>query len=87
MSDPTSNQQLSDDIHLLGDVLGRVIRKQAGIAIYEMEERLRALTKVRRIDHDPAIDDAVMDRRAIGCSIGRIDCPRLHHLFRTGQSR
>lgn len=64
MSDPTSNQQLSDDIHLLGDVLGRVIRKQAGIDIYEMEERLRALTKVRRIDHDPAIDSAVMDRVA-----------------------
>jgi phosphoenolpyruvate carboxylase len=47
---------LSRDIHLLGDILGRVIRRQAGIEIYELEERIRALTKTRRIDHDPAID-------------------------------
>ncbi len=48
---------LSRDIHLLGDVLGRVIRRQAGIEIYELEERIRALTKTRRIDHDTAIDE------------------------------
>lgn len=64
MPDPNSNQQLSDDIHLLGNVLGRVIRKQAGIDIYEMEERLRALTKVRRIDDNSDVDDAIMDRVA-----------------------
>ena len=47
---------LSRDIHLLGDTLGRVIRRQAGIEIYELEERIRALAKTRRIDFDPAID-------------------------------
>jgi phosphoenolpyruvate carboxylase len=47
---------LSRDIHLLGDILGRVIRRQAGIEIYELEERIRALTKTRRIDDDQAID-------------------------------
>ena len=47
---------LSRDIHLLGDILGRVIRRQAGIEIYELEERIRALTKTRRIDNDQAID-------------------------------
>jgi phosphoenolpyruvate carboxylase len=47
---------LSHDIHLLGDILGRVIRRQSGIEIYELEERIRALTKTRRIDNDPAID-------------------------------
>lgn len=47
---------LSRDIHLLGDILGRVIRRQAGIEIYELEERIRALTKTRRIDDDPSID-------------------------------
>jgi phosphoenolpyruvate carboxylase len=47
---------LSRDIHLLGDTLGRVIRRQAGIEIYELEERIRSLTKTRRIDVDPAID-------------------------------
>lgn len=47
---------LSEDIHLLGDILGRVIRRQGGIEIFELEERIRALTKTRRIDQDPAVD-------------------------------
>ena len=46
----------SDDIHLLGNTLGQVIRRQAGIEIYELEERIRALTKARRVDSDPAIN-------------------------------
>ncbi|MCA9960162.1 MAG: phosphoenolpyruvate carboxylase, partial [Anaerolineales bacterium] len=49
----------SQDIHLLGDTLGRVIRRQAGIAVFEQEERLRALCKARRSDDNPAIDDHV----------------------------
>lgn len=47
---------LSADIHLLGDILGRVIRRQAGIEVFEMEERIRALTKTRRADRDTAVD-------------------------------
>ncbi len=54
--DQNIKDSLSRDIHLLGDILGRVIRRQAGIEIYELEERIRALTKTRRIDHDPEID-------------------------------
>ena len=49
-------ERLSEDIHLLGDILGRVIRRQAGIEIYDLEERIRALTKARRIEADPAVD-------------------------------
>ena len=49
-------ESLSQDIHLLGNILGRVIRRQAGIEIYELVERIRALTKTRRMEHDPAID-------------------------------
>ena len=48
---------LSSDIHLLGDILGRVIRRQAGVELFELEERIRALTKARRLDLDPSIDD------------------------------
>ena len=48
---------ISDDIHLLGDILGQVIRRQAGIEVFEPEERIRALTKARRVDDDPAIDE------------------------------
>ncbi|MCA9968559.1 MAG: phosphoenolpyruvate carboxylase, partial [Anaerolineales bacterium] len=47
---------LSQDIHLLGDTLGRVIRRLAGLPIYEQEERIRALTKARRRDDLPETD-------------------------------
>lgn len=47
---------LSQDIHLLGDTLGRVIRRQAGLPIFELEERIRALTKARRVDPLPELD-------------------------------
>lgn len=51
--------KLSSDIHLLGDQLGRVIRRQAGIEIFELVERIRALTKARRIDEGVAIDERI----------------------------
>jgi len=47
---------LSQDIHLLGDILGRVIRRQAGIEVFELEERIRALAKARRVDEDLDLD-------------------------------
>jgi phosphoenolpyruvate carboxylase len=49
-----SLKALSADIHLLGDLLGKVIRRQAGVDVYELEERFRALSKVRRGDKDAA---------------------------------
>ena len=49
--------QLSHDIHLLGDILGRVIRQQAGIDTFDLVERIRALAKTRRSDANPAIDN------------------------------
>ncbi len=51
-----SQTLLSQDIHLLGDILGKVLRQQAGIELFELEERIRALSKARRADEDPAID-------------------------------
>ncbi|MCP4419326.1 MAG: phosphoenolpyruvate carboxylase, partial [Chloroflexi bacterium] len=57
MAKRRKNQELfSEDIHLLGDILGRVIRRQAGVEMFEIEEGIRALAKARRIDHDAAID-------------------------------
>ncbi|MBK9055083.1 MAG: hypothetical protein IPL78_30545 [Chloroflexi bacterium] len=55
MSEQQLQDLLSEDIHLLGDILGRVIRRQAGIEIYELEERIRSLAKARRSDDLPAI--------------------------------
>lgn len=54
-----NGEQISGDIHLLGDVLGRVIRRQAGVEVFEMEERIRALSKAWRTDDDPAINAAI----------------------------
>ncbi|WP_372724285.1 hypothetical protein, partial [Novipirellula sp.] len=53
------HKRLSTDIHLLGDLLGKVIRRQAGVNAFELEERFRALSKVRRHDHDSADEVAV----------------------------
>ena len=51
-----SRKLLSEDIHLLGDILGQVIRRQAGVEIFELEEGIRALAKARRMDASPEID-------------------------------
>lgn len=51
-----SRDLLSADIHLLGDTLGQVIRQQAGIAVFDLEERIRALSKTRRTDPDSDVD-------------------------------
>lgn len=51
-----SRDLLSADIHLLGDTLGAVIRRQAGIAVFDLEERIRALSKTRRTDPDSEVD-------------------------------
>ena len=58
---------MSDDIHLLGDILGHVIRRQAGIEIFELEERIRALSKARRLEDDPGIDTR------LAYVVGRLD--------------
>ena len=41
---------LSDSIHLLGEALGAVLRTQESAALFETEERIRALAKARRLD-------------------------------------
>ncbi len=64
---------LSDDIHLLGDILGQVIRQQAGIALFDLVERIRALTKARRAeDADPETDDYLVSL-IDGLDLERID--------------
>jgi phosphoenolpyruvate carboxylase len=61
MSSNSSRQQLSGDIHLLGDTLGRVIRRQAGVSTFDLVERMRALAKARRQDGDSATNDFIID--------------------------
>jgi phosphoenolpyruvate carboxylase len=56
MPSASSQDLLSADIHVLGDILGHVIRQQAGLAIFDLEERVRALSKARRNDADAEMD-------------------------------
>lgn len=40
--------ELSASIHLLGDLLGQVLKAQESPALFEIEERVRELAKARR---------------------------------------
>ena len=40
--------ELSESIHLLGDLLGQVLKAQESPALFEIEERVRELAKARR---------------------------------------
>ncbi len=46
--------ELSQLIHLLGDLLGKVILEFEGVALFEMIERIRAYTKARRAGDEQA---------------------------------
>ncbi|HEV2068099.1 MAG TPA: phosphoenolpyruvate carboxylase, partial [Thermomicrobiales bacterium] len=54
----SQHRSISDDIYLLGDVLGQVIRSQAGEDAFQLEERARAFGKSHR-DGDVAAGDAL----------------------------
>lgn len=49
--------RLPSTIRFLGDLLGRVIREQAGLPLFELEERVRTLAKELRAGGDVALDD------------------------------
>ncbi len=51
-----TNRTLSDDVYLLGDLLGEVLRTQAGQAAFDLEEEARALAKGFRAGQTAAGD-------------------------------
>ncbi len=56
------NSTLSEDIHLLGQLLGKTIIHQAGKAVFELEESIRSLAKSRRagnVNADVEMQDAI----------------------------
>jgi len=52
-----SDDELSDDIRLLGRLLGDVIRRQAGEPTFELVERVRRTAVDARRSHTTAVDD------------------------------
>jgi phosphoenolpyruvate carboxylase len=77
--DPDAQLRLSATIHFFGDLLGRVIRAQAGEATFELEERVRALAKdVRGADGSAA---AAAELRALVAGAGVAEARDLLRAF------
>ena len=64
---------LSNDIHLLGDILGQVIRRQGGIKLFDLVERIRALTKARRGDSNGSEMNRYLKSLIAELSLGEAD--------------
>ncbi|MFQ5856999.1 MAG: phosphoenolpyruvate carboxylase [Anaerolineae bacterium] len=52
---------LSQDIHLLGDLLGEILREQEGQPVFDLEERIRALAKEWRAISSTTVFGALAD--------------------------
>ncbi|GIV96065.1 MAG: phosphoenolpyruvate carboxylase [Herpetosiphonaceae bacterium] len=72
----TAQDALSSDIHLLGDLLGEIIRRIEGEQAFELEEEVRAATKALRTA--PSIEEA----RRLCDRLDRLDLPALSLLIR-----
>jgi phosphoenolpyruvate carboxylase len=53
--------ELSETIHLLGDILGQVILQQESFEAFELEERVRLHAKARRVDDEGSGDQLAAD--------------------------
>jgi phosphoenolpyruvate carboxylase len=62
---------LSTTIHLLGEVLGKVIRTQESPALFETEERIRALAKARRLEDKSAGERLTAEVAALSSDAAR----------------
>jgi len=56
-SDTQKSEKLGPEIHFLGKLLGDVIREQAGVPLYELEEEVRLGARARREDQPGAEAD------------------------------
>src|SRR3712207_2194492 len=75
----TGNREpLSETIHLLGNLLGAVIREQAGNDAFALEERVRELAKSARGDNGHIQADAHELTRVITAA----ELPQLHILIK-----
>jgi phosphoenolpyruvate carboxylase len=62
---------LSATIHLLGETLGETVRTQESVALFETEERIRALAKARRSDDNSAADRLAAEVAALSDEAAR----------------
>jgi phosphoenolpyruvate carboxylase len=57
----TERERLSDQIHMLGDILGQTIVEQAGRPLFDLVEEVRGLAKAHR-DGNAAAGAALVQR-------------------------
>src|SRR5690349_5922631 len=72
-----SARTLSEDIYLLGDLLGDVIQSQAGLDAFALEEEVRALGKEFRSGNE----DAAMQLAAVVRGVSTNDAEMLIRAF------
>lgn len=73
---PTEQEALSADIHLLGDLLGSTIRRIAGEEVFALIEEVRAAAKGLRANPSPE------DARRLRDRLAALDVPALRGLIR-----
>jgi phosphoenolpyruvate carboxylase len=91
----SSDAPLSDDIHLLGDLLGATLRRLGGERLFELEERVRSLCKglrarrssaaehrLRRILRGLDLDETVGVIRAFSVYFQLANIAEQHHRIR-----
>jgi phosphoenolpyruvate carboxylase len=62
----SATMDLSDTIHLLGELLGHVLSTQESPALFDTEERIRALAKARRTGDQVAAEQLAREVAALG---------------------
>jgi phosphoenolpyruvate carboxylase len=58
-SAPEKSERLGPEIHFLGKLLGEVIREQAGLSLYGLEEEIRLGARARR-EEKPGAEEALL---------------------------
>lgn len=89
------DQPLRDDVRWLGELLGRTLKEQAGVPLFEREEELRGLAKRFRAEPTPELEAAIaaivrrLDTaeaigivRAFGMYFGLVNAAEQHHRVR-----
>ncbi len=66
------SEKLDAEIRLLGRLLGEVIREQAGLPLYELEERIRLTARARRAGEPQAEERLIAIIRALGDPEARV---------------
>ncbi len=91
----SKDRPLSDDIHMLGDLLGETLRRLGGERLFEIEERVRALCKelrqepvaradrqLKRLLRDLSLDEAIGVIRAFSVFFQLVNIAEQHHRIR-----